>query len=126
MPIRRRVEVGQFPRFDRAKCRRRDAERFPDNKPDSTPIVTPPSWNGPPILNACIGECEERHHDKRREVVERVFETQNRRGHSLARMLNREDSFLLSLAGQDKNITALGAIESIQKIVAPAVRNLPR
>ncbi|KAF5408173.1 MAG: hypothetical protein Udaeo2_16460 [Candidatus Udaeobacter sp.] len=31
-------------------------------------------------------------------------------------MLDRENGFLLSLAGQDKRITAVGAIESSQKV----------
>ena len=44
-----------------------------------------------------------------------VFKSENRRGDVFTHVLERKERFLLSLARQDKQITALGAVELIQR-----------
>src|SRR5262249_62395803 len=62
-----------------------------------------------------IRKREQRHHDKGRDIVQRVFESENWRGHRCARPLEIKQHFLLSLAGQNNKIARFAAIEFVQQ-----------
>ena len=69
-----------------------------------------------------VRKSEKRHDDERREVVQGVLESENRRGHTFARVFEREEGFLLSLARQNKKVPGFGAIEFVQEMRALPLR----
>ena len=66
-------------------------------------------------FDAGIGEREERHHNKRREIVQRLLQPEDRRGRTFARSFNRKQRFLLSFACQHQRVPRFRAIKIVQQ-----------
>ena len=66
-------------------------------------------------FDAGIREREERHHRKRREIVQRPFEPKDGCGHTFARALKRKQCFLLSFARQNQKVPRFPPVEVAQQ-----------